>query len=149
MSVGSVISIALSAIAVGIAIWAAIESHRANSRADESNQIADKANEISSQALELAQREAPPPLSELIQVDKSKWALRNQSGQTIEILSVLPFPKEAAGLVRVPELPKIIDYGDKLTVKILGVMDQPVEMLIIEWRFVGSAECQQSRRNIP
>lgn len=149
MSVGSVISIALSAIAVVIAIWAAIESHRANSRADKSNQIADKANEISSQALELAQREAPPPLSELIQVDKSRWALRNQSGQTIEILSVSPSPKEAAWLVRVPELPQIIDYGDELTVKIQGIMDQRVETLIIEWRFEGSAECQQSRRNIP
>lgn len=144
-----IISIVLSAIAVVIAIWAAIESHRANSRADESNQIADKANEISSQALDLAQREAPPPLSELIQVGKSKWALRNQSGQAIEILSILSSPKEAAWTVHVPELPQIIEYGDKFTVKTLGVMDQRVEILTIEWRFVGSTECQKSRRNIP
>lgn len=86
MSVGSVISIALSAGALIIAIWAAFESHRANRRSAEANQIAerantlaeqsnehaDKANLISAQALELAEREAPAPLSELVYLDKHK-----------------------------------------------------------------------------
>lgn len=75
MSVGSVISIALSAGVLIIAIWAAVESHRANTRSAEANQItehantlaeqsnehADKANLISAQALEQQNEKHPHP----------------------------------------------------------------------------------------
>lgn len=49
MSVGSVISIALSAGALIIAIWAAVESHRANTRSAEANRIAERANTLAEQ----------------------------------------------------------------------------------------------------
>ncbi|MDO4665460.1 MAG: hypothetical protein Q4A71_04545 [Actinomycetaceae bacterium] len=132
---GSTISLVLSACALIIAIWAAIESHRANTRSAEANRIAesantlaeksnehaDKANLISAQALELAEREAPAPLSELVQLEKDKWAFTNQSGRVIELLTISVLPDEAVQFVHCSSLPHLLDYGDQYTLNIFGV----------------------------
>lgn len=162
MSLGSAISIVLSAGALIIAIWAAVESHRANRRSSEANQIAeranalaeqsnehaDKANLISAQALELAEREAPAPLSELVWLDKHKWAFTNQSGRVIELVAISALPDEAEQLVRYSSLPHRLDYGDQYALTILGVWGLTVEALIIEWRFEGEGEVQETRRSV-
>lgn len=162
MSMGSVISIALSAGALIIAIWAAVESHRANRRSAEANQIAErantlaeqsnehanKANLISAQALELVEREAPAPLSELVQLDKHKWAFANQSGRMIELLSISVLPDEAAQFVRYSSLPHRLDYGDQYALIILGAWGLTVETLIIEWRFKGEDQIHETRRSV-
>lgn len=162
MSVGSVISIALSAGALIIAIWAAFESHRANRRSAEANQIAerantlaeqsnehaDKANLISAQALELTEREAPAPLSELVHLDKHKWAFTNQSGRMIELVAIAALPEEAAQFVRCSSLPHLLDYEDQYTLTILGAWGLTVETLIIEWRFEGEDEIHKTRRSV-
>lgn len=162
MSMGSVISIALSAGALIIAIWAAVESHRANRRSAEANQIAErantlaeqsnehanKANLISAQALELAEREAPAPLSELVRLDKHKWAFTNQSGRTIELVAISVLPDEAAQFVRYSSLPHPLDYGDQYALTILGVWGLTVETLIVKWRFAGEDEVHETRRSL-
>lgn len=159
---GSAISIALSAGALIIAIWAAVESHRANRRSAEANQIAeranalaeqsnehaDKANLISAQALELAEREAPAPLSELVRLDKHKWAFTNQSGRVVELLTISVLPDEAAQFVRCSSLPHRLDYGDQYALNILGVWGLTVETLIVKWRFDGEDEVHETRRSV-
>lgn len=156
------ISIAFSSITALIAIWSAVESHKANTRAAEANQKAERANklseqsnehalranEISAQAYELAERLAPAPLSELTQVSKNKWTFVNQSGRMIELLSISVIPEEVTGLVRAPSLPTKLDYEDHFILNIQEVHTSGVEALIIEWRFEGSSETQQSRCNV-
>lgn len=129
-------SIAISSVAALIAIWAAFESHRANTYAAEANQIAEranelseqsnkhalKANEIGAQAHELAERLAPAPLSALIQVSKNKWALVNQSGRPIELLSISEIPGEAKGLMRVKQLPQTLEHESKFSLFTTEVM---------------------------
>ena len=162
MSVGSVISIALSAGVLIIAIWAAVESHRANTRSAEANQItehantlaeqsnehADKANLISAQALELTKREAPAPLSELVQLDKHKWAFTNQSGRMIELAAIAALPEEAAQFVHCSSLPHLLDYEDQYTLTILGAWGFTVNTLVIEWRFEGEDKIHKTRRTV-
>ena len=162
MSMGSVISIVLSAGALIIAIWAAVESHRVNRRsaeanriaecantlAEQSNEHADKANLISAQALELAEREAPAPLSELVRLDKHKWAFTNQSGRIIELVAISALPDEAEQFVRYSSLPHRLDYGDQYALTILGAWGLTVEALIIKWRFKGEDEIHETRRSV-
>lgn len=159
---GSVVSIALSAGALIIAIWAAVESHRANRRSAEANQIAeranalaeqsnehaDKANLISAQALELAEREAPAPPSELVKLDKHKWAFTNQSGRVIELLTISVLPDEAEKFVRYSSLPHRLDYGDQYALTINGTWSLKVKSLIIKWHFNGESEVYESRRSV-
>ena len=163
MNMDGAISIVLSAGALIIAIWAAIESHRANTRSTEANRIAerantlaeqsnehgDKANLISLQTLELAEREAPAPLSELVQLDKHKWAFTNQSGRVIELVAISALPDEAEQLfVRCSSLPHLLDYGDQYALNILGVWGLTVETLIVKWRFDGEDEVRETRRSV-
>ena len=161
----AIFSVLVSIVAAGIAVWASFESHRANTRADAANRLAEqantlakesndhaaKANTISSQALELAERNAPAPLSELTEVDKDKhkWAFKNNSGREIELLSISALPAEAERLVKkVKPLPQILENGDQVALVIQGVWGLNVEALIIEWRFVGEVDSQQTRRNL-
>lgn len=156
------ISIVFSSISALIAIWSAVESHKANTRAAEANQRAEqanelseqsnehalRANEISAQAYELAERLAPAPLSELALVSKNKWAFVNQSGRVIELLSISVIPDKVTGWVRTPSLPTTLDYGDQFTLNIQEVHASGVEVLIIEWQFEGSSETQRTQRRV-
>lgn len=158
------ISVIVSVVAVAVAIWSAVESRRANTRAGAANQLAKQANtlakesndhaaeanEISSQALELAKRNAPAPLSELIKIDKNDWAFKNNSGREIKLLSISVLPDEAERFIRVKPLPKILENGDQFTLTVTGVWGLKAETLVIEWCFVSDDDepVQRTHRNL-
>ncbi|WP_315526192.1 hypothetical protein [Corynebacterium durum] len=158
------VAVIVSIVATVIALWAAYESRRANTRADAANQLAEesnqlakesnkyaaKSNEISSQALELTERLAPAPLSELTKVSKNTWAFRNESGRPIELLSITTVPADAEDYIGAASLPQVLEYGDHYSVQILEAWGTGAEALMIEWKFADdhNATTKSTRRNV-
>lgn len=160
----AIISLIVAIVAGVAAFWSAGEARAANKRADRANELAEEANKradkansiafeankISKQALEEQKLHAPPPWSELIQVEENSYRLENQSGRDMEIVSVLVNPENASQLVRIDDLPAKVSYGDGYPILILATWQLQVSSIDIEWRFLDdpSAGTQTTNRRV-